>query len=126
MEDKYSLSGYITPNHFPRWIQILCQMYNPWSKTNTSSSSIIKSVSKPNPLAFSRTFKSTLGSLFSSMRSISKVDINIGNKRRLSNYVYKFARILKTRLFLRRCPNIESASAIFPLKAIIQYWHFIF
>ena len=31
-----------------------------------------------------------------------KVNINIGNKRRLSNYVYKFARILKTRLFLRR------------------------
>ena len=32
----------------------------------------------------------------------SKVDINIENKRRLSNYAYKFAGILKTRLFLRR------------------------
>ena len=31
-----------------------------------------------------------------------KVDINIENKRRLSNYAYKFAGILKTRLFLRR------------------------
>ena len=41
----------------------------------------------------------------------SKVNINIGNKRCLLNYVYKFARILITRLILSSSKSIGNASA---------------